>query len=621
MLTPAQIQSEIDSIVKKIKGFEYHKNKPDNKYHYPEFYEGYNELCDQFDSICIHAEKGKFPDKLFLKRSPNQQPDEFEYVKQNYKQTTLPVFIDYVNQLKRSFNDGNWAIHYSDEDFQKYVEKEFPVYGSVEEFEKEVLPVIKSKDPMGMLAMRPKEIPIMRDSEGNPVLTPEGVFRFDDSIPVEPMINYFTVKQLVKFKENKFYIYLSRQKTIVKHGNQDCEDGMIFEVYDEQNIWFVKQIGKKTEFQFEIILYYNHALGYVPARRLKGIPVVDEYKVYYQSPFLYCVDSLDLVLLNSSNLQMSINHCVYPVRIMIGNECDFKEGEHRCSNGIISYYDKEVHIEKTCLACNGSGLKTRISPLGTILLKPSGRDNPNGEISPDAAFKYVSPELSTLEFLMKKIADDEARARGIAHIYNTNTNAQGSDSETATGKYIDQKTLYSFIKPISDEMFQTWEWIYKVTGEMRYGQSFKAPHFVYPITFEFLTEQDYIAQIKQSMDAGMPPSVIYPLIYRFLSTLFYTEPETNAAFVLISEADRLLTQMDVQISTGILNNTVQKWEKILHDSAFYFVKELKMEDEKFFDKTIEEQKKMLVEKAQAKANELNPVAIGSAVESLGEGAL
>lgn len=624
MLSPEQIKFELDDVIKKMKRHHMDAKKQGGKKR-PEFYPGYNELCDQYESIAIHSEKGIFPDKLFAERSPNQQPDEFEYIKKNYKQTTLPIFIDYVNQIKRSFNDGNWNIVYGEtpnaKKFQEYIERAVPVYGSLEEFEKEIIPVVKSKDPMGMIAIRPKELPIVYDDSGMPKLTEDGRQIIDESIAIAPAPNYFTIEQVIKFKEGKWYMFHSRHKSMVMDGNSYCEEGMIFEVYDEKNIWFVKQIGRKSEYQFEIHLFYTHDLGYVPCRRLKGVPVIKEDSVIYQSPYLYATDTLDLILLNSSNLQMSINHCVYPVRVMIGNECDFQEGESRCTDGFISFYDGQVHRTKTCPSCNGSGLKTRISPLGTILLRPSDRDNPNGEITPDGAFRYISPELSSLEFLSKKIQEDESRARSIAHIYNSNTNAQGSDSETATGKYIDQKSLYAFIKPISDEIFEGYRWDVKTIGLMRDGSNFEAPIITNPITFEFLTEQDYIMQIKSAMDAGMPPSVIYPLIHRFLSTLFYTDANTNKAFMLIANADRLLTQTETQISTGIINNTVQKWEKILHDSGFYFIKELLQENDNFFDQDIEKQKEQLFAKAQEKANELQPIAAGAneALAALGGG--
>ena len=277
MLTIEEIQKHVQQVVKIRKDYEQHNKSmaPSGSGYkdYPEYYPGYNELCAHYDAICVHSETGKFPGKLFSKRSPNMQPEEFDYIKETYQQTTLPIFIDYINQLKRSFNDGNWSIRYgdstTDKEFEDYVEKEFPIYGSMEQFIKEVLPEIKTKDPMGMIAIKPNEIPIVKDAEGNAVLSERGSYQVDDSALISPAINYFTVKKLVQFKEHRWYMYLSKSKSPVVYGNQLRNEGLVFEIYDDTNIYLVKQVGKQVDYEFQITIYYTHNLGYVPAPRPK----------------------------------------------------------------------------------------------------------------------------------------------------------------------------------------------------------------------------------------------------------------------------------------------------------------------------------------------------------------
>jgi hypothetical protein len=586
------IQGEVARVVKVIRDSATKKEAP-------EFYSGYKEIVRQYEDTRIHTVKGTFPEKLFAKRSPNMQEEEFTYVKENYKQTTLPIAVDYFNSIKRAFNDGNWSVNYGAEnkenDLKEFLENDLPIYGSLEEFVKQVLPVIKTQDPNGVIGVRPYDLPT--DEEGNII----------DNEVVSPTVFYFSCKNKLAFKEGEWYLLLSERKSKILEYNQERMEGLVFEFYDDTNVWLIEQVGKKSDWNFDAKLYYTHGLGYTPAMELKGIPVIEEGKKMYQSPFIYAVDILDLILLNSSRLQVSINSCVFPVRVMIGNECDFVDtvSESPCVNGKIHIHGEGgTMIEKVCPQCSGTGMKARITPLGTILLRPKSHLLPEGEVSAGEAFKFHSPDVTTLDFLLKKIDIDEAKARGILHIYNSNTQAKGGDSETATGKYIDQKTLYSFIKPISDEMFSAYEFLINTIGDMRLGESFEPITINYPNTFEFLTEQDYINQIKEAMDAGMPPMVITPLIYRFLQTFFYNDDETAQAFELLLKADRLITMTKDEIALGLTRGSIAKWEEILHYSGHYLVVELMRENENFAEQELEVKIEQLRAKAEAKAEEI-----------------
>src|SRR5690349_18038973 len=97
------------------------------KHKLPEYYEGYNKVVEEYESIRVHSVAGVFPEKLMGERSPNQTKEEYEYAKANYQQTSnLPVFMDSVNTIQRSFNDGNWSIKYDNEketseSYERYV--------------------------------------------------------------------------------------------------------------------------------------------------------------------------------------------------------------------------------------------------------------------------------------------------------------------------------------------------------------------------------------------------------------------------------------------------------------------------------------------------------------------
>ena len=134
----------------------------------------YEDSVKMAKHISYHAVKGEFPEELFINRSPNQTQKEYDYIKANYKQYTLPEYTDYINTITRPFGDGNWAIDYREEEevnvianktFQEYVEMELPIYGSLEAFVKTILPNLKTIDANGFIGIRPKEIEfVLNDS-------------------------------------------------------------------------------------------------------------------------------------------------------------------------------------------------------------------------------------------------------------------------------------------------------------------------------------------------------------------------------------------------------------------------------------------------------------------------
>ena len=100
------------------------------------FHPLYKESVDAMMSISYHAKRGIFPEPLFKNSSPNVEDKELKYIKDNFKQTTLPVYVDYIATITRPFGDGNWSIEYrevedeytqNEKTFQKYVEEELPI--------------------------------------------------------------------------------------------------------------------------------------------------------------------------------------------------------------------------------------------------------------------------------------------------------------------------------------------------------------------------------------------------------------------------------------------------------------------------------------------------------------
>lgn len=567
----------------------------------------YGMAVEMAEHISYHAVKGKFPEEIFKYRSPNQTDVELKYIKENYKQHTLPVFLDYISTITRPFGDGNWSIAYREEEdifktaeetYQKYVESELPIYGSLENFVKFILPTIKSIDANGFLAVRPKDIDYKDDGEGNPVIDDEKLYK--------PTIYYFESKSVVDYKHNEYYLFLSKEKSIVIYGNKKELTGTVFELYTKDAVFFIKQYGRKSDNLFEVIEYYRHNLNECPVHQLMGVPNLHGEEILWQSPFLYCTDLLDVVTMNANWLQASINKCVYPHIVMFGNICEFKDSEgNKCQGG---YLYPNGH-KTTCSACNGQGLTSRLSPLGTLLLAPSSKFEVGEEKSTQDPLRFISPEVHTLEFIEKKIENDTLKARSILHLRNKNSSTVTIGDKTATEVFDDAKATSSFVMPISNQIFTLFEWLANMIGMQRYGDKFQEPEFSYPKTCDFKSPEDYLTDISNAIKNNLPPSFIQTILMQYINSFYGDNEKTTVMFRLVMTSDRLFGLSQDEINMKLARGTAAKWEDILHTSILNFINDSLDSDKEFLNKDIESQVKLLHDIAKAKEDEIRGVEV------------
>jgi len=582
------VLSNVLSIEKQNKsGYQKDKGKPN----YTPIYCKSVEFCEKIE---VHSKIGEIPEELLKKRAPNQTDKEFEYIKANYKQITLPVFNDYMSTVNRMWNDGNWDIKYAEdapifkeETFQEYVEKQIFIYGSIESYFKTIVATQKAIDANGVLAIKPRK---------NEVLENE---------LVDPIPFIYCSESVLAFEEGEYYLFETDDKTWVEYGNTKVKDGRVFEYYDKNNIWRIEQVGKKVDNKFEIYLYYQHNLGQLPCFKLKGIPTVEDGNILHQSPFLYAVDILDDVILDSTYLRASKAKCVFPYQYMIGDVCEFesKDGA-KCIGGRILGDNQEMI---SCPDCGGSGLKSRISPLGTLLMRPSDKFGENDGGISGAPMGYVAPSTETLEFLKTSIIEGLQSARFVLNMKkSTSTISVSGGNKTATEDINDNKAMYAFIQNISNQTFELFENVLNVIGQMRYGDKFQAPQITYPKTFDFRTEQDYTDEIANAIENGLPDIAIYSLIYSYINTRFSSQKETIEIFTLILAADRLALSSNDDVAIMKANNTAATWQVILHNSAISFIQELMMKDPKFLEQEMEAKISQLRDFAKAEANAITP---------------
>ncbi|MGB3075024.1 MAG: hypothetical protein WBB36_06870 [Chitinophagales bacterium] len=230
---------------------------------------------------------------------------------------------------------------------------------------------------------------------------------------------------------------------------------------------------------------------------------------------------------------------------------------------------------------------------------------------------------------MKKIEMDLSKAYEVIKAKRmAQATGMGLDPQrgTATESILDVKAQYAAVKMFSDQAFSIYDFLLNAIGVQRYGTSFKKPTLIYPTSFDFNTEADYLNQITAATLANVPPPVIGKLIQKYLETIYYNQKKTAKIYDLISVTDRLFTLKQDDILMKINKNLVEPWEVILHDSALQFVEQLQMKNASvevcsvddctkgFFALDFIEQQNQLIGMAKKKADQIkNAVPLGTSL--------
>jgi hypothetical protein len=309
---------------------------------------------------------------------------------------------------------------------------------------------------------------------------------------------------------------------------------------------------------------------------------------------------MDDILLDSSYLRAIKAGHAFPHKWEYYHDCEYTNDTSTCINGKVMVDGKETN----CPSCQGTGKQNATSPLGVTQIKAPTRTDDSSKDIQTPPFGWVSPDPQIMEFLRKEIENNKSEALSILNLFST-TDVKGSD--TALGKQIDREDSFSFIQSISNQNFELYEFSHKVALEMRYGVGVSLPVINYPKNFAIRNEAELTEELSQAKEKGMPEIAIRKILEDYMITRFNSQEETLKAVDLTFYADRLICLTSLEISGKKLSGAVANWEDILHTSIYTFIAEATIADPKFFEKTLDEQKAILVEKAKTKDSEINPV--------------
>lgn len=579
----------------------------------PRYSEYYVMTVRHARELSVHAD-GLFPFKLLRSRAPNEQPDEFEYRRLNYQPVTQPAWEKAEKTVNRIWNRNNFKVTWHDQDStpddekaQTYFEEDYPEYKSIYSYFENVVTSFTFKDPNAVVVIKPRDIPTKLDIDGD--------LKADQTELLEPIAQLYESKQVVSYVQGVHVMVLTNERVRLEGDGKGEATGKVYEFYDDQIIYRLVEFGKKTSVQIRIDIYYEHELGYLPAWRLAGKPQQMGEKTINQSYFDAAIPKLNIAVTNSSTLFMSIYAHAFPQRWEYVDPCK-SEG---CEQGYI--WDHDRSHRTVCDNCNGRGVVTTQSPLGTKEIRtPDQLDNADVFSSISIPpMGYVSPSDVILKFLQDLIKESIAEAFMFINIDISNSKIQGG--ETATKIIIDREEMFAFLLKLTNVEYDLLGNVIDTAGAMRYDPSnieFEDPDITKPTEFRIRNQEEVTEEIGRAVENHAPDTIIKDLLKELYEIRFNLIDNRDATIRLIFFSDRALTKTELDINAGISIGTFAKWEKVLHDSIEIFIKDAQIADEKFFEKTLEEQRTDIQERAKLVAVAIAPPATGTTESIIAE---
>jgi len=549
---------------------------PDKHGAFPELWPGYNVSRRNRKEIGVHVTPGEFPDHLFKAKAPNQTDKEMDWMEANYKQVTMPVYLDLENTVGRAKHHRNYSMDFAEDPasqgVHKYITEDVREWGSVENFFRFALTRIKIPDPMGVLVVAPTSL------DTDTVLNDEGIeeMRMTPGAEVKPDLTYFPCDDLWGFAYDKWYLLRRPEMLSLKEGRQTRDVGVLCWLVDEEWVWQIEQYGKPSEYTFRLVQWYRHGLGYPPCINLLGTPRPVNGRLLWESPYIAVKDVLDTALLGEHWLRASEAKCTFPNVVVVGSPCQHKDANTgACCNGIglLSWMERDVERSMTCPSCNGTGITARLSPLGQVVINP-GSDIGGGEsVNATNALKIVSPETAAVEYLQQQFDRRIRYARSIMHL-DAEAPMTGGDAKTATEAGLNARAKDAFVKPIADQEFFILRFVVECIGKQIVGPSWDGFSLRAPSSYDLRTDADHMAEIAVAMEKGLPPAIVDYMVWEYITARYQNDPKALDAFEVITKADRLQGMGALVLQAEAAAGRAQPWEIYLHYAGMLLYEQL-----------------------------------------------
>lgn len=518
---------------------------------------GYGAAQRERARIMPHVSEGAFPEHLFLARAPNQTEAELKWMCDNFEHTTLPVYLDLENTVGRGLHETNWSLTVNDEQVLRHITSGIREWGALFSFVKSALLKRKIADPMGVIAFLPRVIETTQDADGNEVVAP------DAEIAAEPMV--FGSDRVWGFEYDEWYLLRLSESSLISLGNREVREGIVCILVDDERVWRIVQTGKAKDERFDIVADYEHKVGEAPVIHMMGTPSAHHDGLVWTSPYAAAAGLLNVALLTEHQLRASEAKLMFPVRVMVGDPCDFYDKTHgvRCMDGMISWTVGDKRFDQKCTACGGTGHKNRISPFGELIINSDPNSTKPDNVDATSALAYASPSTDSSRFMREEVEQYVRAARAIMHL-DAEKPMDGGQQQSATQAGLNAKARAAFVKPICDQLFIIFDFGIRCMGRMMRGRDWADYSLRVPVEYDLRTDADFIAAISESAKSGLPTFVTAMLTEEFLASRYADDPQSLENVRALAIADRMAMMDAASVASEISSGRAQPWESLLH---------------------------------------------------------
>lgn len=562
------------------------------RYLYGEKCKSYSKAVDIRDHITFHFDgyfinsnninkDGENPyfKVLIDKRRPSESDIIKAYRREVYLPKTKIPCHKVANSLKKIVKSQDWNIDYSKakvptkmpdcETLQKYCEKNYPVFNSLENWIYTYAMNEMLKDPNAVCVIVPSNF----DKRPSDFYT--------------PTIQIISSRKVIDFALNDYVVYFCKDdKSEIKIITTDT----IYKAYRVEN-------------GVQLIKEYNHNIGKLPCFKIGGLFLeIDDKNPLYESFISPMLPELDAAAQDISDYQAEkVQHIFSTMWYYAGQECTSCNG-----TGKVIQQGKQV----VCPNCEGAGVLTK-SPYKDMMIKqPDGLTGEKQAPTPPAG--YITKPTEMVELMGRIIESDIYNA--LSSI-NMEFLAKTPLNESGKAKEVDRDELNNFVYGVAYHICENiLKPSYYFVNEWRYNQFVPnekerfemLPKINIPERFDLLTENIIAEEYSKAISGKMSDEVIETYEMELVGKRFNTHPDILERVKLKRLIDPLSGKSNEEKIQLIQTGLITQMDFVLSIFSDAFVNRAIQEQSDFLTLEFAKQKKIIEKYATEKVKELQP---------------
>jgi hypothetical protein len=429
------------------------------------------------------------PGDLLTQYRPLEDESIHDYRIDIYQPTSYREFKRAQNVVSRIFSEGFFSIQYPRERDALITDQNAPEIYFERNFAKGFKSVVKYAQSVLLGCML---------GDPNGVVTVERVLTENEGEFPEILPTVWLSSAVVDFKWGEWVLIETDEMSMVTLGEGDpVPQGIIYRFFNLDEVWEIRQVGRKSDKTFVAEMIDRHNLGELPAMFLGGEIVAKNDIRYFKSFFDAALGDWNKLIREDSDQDGNIVQHSHPQKVLADMPCAVCSG--------VGYTIDDDQKDVTCKVCKGKGKIVGTSPYRHLSIDASATD----EMKPADAIHVVELKTDILEFNEKRLEKHSGKA---LDALNMQAVLGVNDMNSGKAKQIDRSDLNLRLGVISDRMWDLIEFIYSFGIRLRYRENINAselmPEIMRPVGFDSATMDQLLAESKAARDAGMPSQMI-----------------------------------------------------------------------------------------------------------------